>query len=141
MLGPEQCDIFESEGVPLKRVIIGHCSDSADLAYHRRIVERGAFIGFDRIGLERWMRDEIKVGAVAALVAQGFTDQVVLSHDNVGCMHGWPNRPEMDDPDVKNKRSFTYILREFIPALKAGGISEETIQTILVDNPRRFFEG
>ncbi len=140
MLGPEQCDLFESEGVPLNRVIIGHCSDSADLAYHRQIVDRGAFIGFDRVGLERWMNDEMKVGAIAALVAQGFTDRIVLSHDNVGCMHGWRYREGMDD-DLKNKRSFTYILREFIPALKAAGINEDAIQTILVHNPRRFFEG
>ena len=36
---------------------------------------------------------------------------------------------------------FTYISREVIPMLKAAGLTEDDIHTIMVENPRRFFEG
>ncbi len=139
-MGPEQVAIFEEEGVDPRRVTIGHCSDSADLSYLVKIAQRGAFIGFDRVGLEGYVKDEVKVGVVAALVAMGFVNQIVLSHDNVGCMHGM--RMSMaSNPEVMKKRSYTYVLREFVPAMKKAGITDAHIKTMLVDNPRRFFEG
>ena len=134
-LGPEQLDIFEGAGLDPRRVTIGHCSDSADIAYLVSILKRGAYIGFDRIGLERWTEDETKVGVVSALVSMGYEKQIVLSHDNVGCMHGWS--PRAFDP----KRRFTYVSEEFIPRLKESGITDQAIHTMLVDNPRRYFEG
>ncbi|MEE9286091.1 MAG: phosphotriesterase-related protein [Dehalococcoidia bacterium] len=139
-MGPEQLDIFEEEGVDLHYVTVGHCSDSADLHYLRRILTRGAFVGFDRVGLEGHVSDEAKVGVVAALVAMGFIDQIVLSHDHVGCMHGM-RISMMNDPEAARKRSYTYLLREFLPKLKATGITDDALNTMLVDNPRRFFEG
>ena len=134
-MGPEQLEIFESEGVDPSRVTIGHCSDSADIVYLQKILKRGAFVGFDRVGLEHRSDDEAKLGVVTALVAMGYERQVVLSHDNVGCMHGF--RPRPPDP----KRRFTYLAEEFIPRMKASGVSEQAIHTMLVDNPRRYFEG
>jgi len=134
-MGPEQMDIFEGVGLDPKRVTIGHCSDSADIGYLVRILKRGAYIGFDRVGIEHSIDDETKAGVVTALVAMGYEKQIVLSHDNVSCMHGFRSRP----PDPK--RSFTYLLEQFVPQLKEAGVSEGAIQTMLVDNPRRFFEG
>ncbi len=134
-MGPEQLDIFEENGVDPRRVTVGHCSDSSDLAYLVKILKRGAYVGFDRVGIERMTEDEVKVGAIAALVAMGFEKQIVLSHDNVECAHGF--EPTGGNP----KRRYTFIPEEFIPALKAAGLSEDAIHTILVDNPRRYFEG
>ena len=54
--GTEQQDIFESEGVDLSRVIIGHCGDSKDIDYLVRVIGRGSYIGMDRFGLD--MRSE-----------------------------------------------------------------------------------
>ncbi len=135
-MGPEQVEIFEQQGVPPRHVTVGHCSDSADLSYLVKVLKTGAYVGFDRVGIETWVDDEIKVGTLAALVAMGYEEQLVLSHDNVGCMHG---RRPAGPPDPK--RRFTLIHEEFIPAVKKAGISEASIQTMLVDNPRRFFEG
>jgi len=139
-MGPEQVAIFEEEGVDPRRVTIGHCSDCADLAYLVKIAQRGAVIGFDRVGLEGYVKDEVKVGVVAALVAMGYGNQIVLSHDNVGCMHGM-RMTMASNPDAMKKRSYTYILREFVPAMKKAGITGAQVQTMLVENPRRFFEG
>lgn len=134
-MGPEQLDIFESEGLPPYRVTIGHCSDSPNIAYLIKILKRGAYVGLDRVGIEMWTDDETKLGVVAALVALGYEKQLVLSHDNVGCMHGFRPRPQ------EPKRRFTYLHQEFIPRMRAAGISEKALHTMLVENPRRYFEG
>ncbi len=47
----------------------------------------------------------------------------------------------MSNPEMAKKRSYTYLLREFLPKLKATGITSDTLNTMLVDNPRRYFEG
>lgn len=135
-MGPAQLDIFEEEGLDLRRVTVGHCSDSADLNYHVSMLQRGAYIGFDRLGLETWVDDKTKIGIIAALVGMGFTSQIVFSHDNVGCLHGMKIGP-FDHA----KRRFTYLLEEFIPELKRCGVTTNDIDQILVANPRRYFEG
>jgi phosphotriesterase-related protein len=136
-MGQEQLNLFEEEGVPPHHVTIGHCSDSKDMDYLAGIAKRGAYIGFDRVGIEAWVNDEIKLGMIAGLVAMGFERHIVLSHDNVGCSHAPRATRRPPDP----KRRFTLIHEEFIPAMKRAGISERTIETMLVDNIRRFFEG
>ena len=135
-MGPQQLDIFEDEGLDLRRVTVGHCSDSADLDYHVSMLRRGAYIGFDRLGLENFVDDETKIGVIAALVAMGFSSQIVFSHDNVGCLHGLKTRPM--NPE---KRRYTYLLESFVPELRRSGVPQDDIDRILVENPRRYFEG
>ena len=36
-------------------------------------------------------------------------------------------------------RGYTNLAREFLPALRAQGVSTETIQQLVVDNPKRAF--
>jgi phosphotriesterase-related protein len=50
-MGTKQQDVFESEGVDLGRVVIGHSGDSTDTGYLERLIERGSYIGMDRFGL------------------------------------------------------------------------------------------
>ena len=141
-MGPEQMEIFMDEGLEPRKVTVGHCSDSADIPYLTRILDTGAFLGFDRVGIEIYTKDETKVGVMAALVAMGYTSQIVFSHDNVGCMHGMgPVSRFTPTPEAQSKRRYTYLLEEFVPKLKEAGVSEEAIRQILVDNPRRYFEG
>ena len=100
------------------------------------MLRRGAYIGFDRLGLENFVDDETKVGVIAALVAMGFSSQIVFSHDNVGCLHGLKTRPT--NPE---KRRYTYLLESFVPELRRSGVSQDDIDRILIENPRRYFEG
>ncbi len=50
--GLEQQDLFESEGVDLRRVIIGHSGDSEDLDYLTKLADRGSYLGMDRFGID-----------------------------------------------------------------------------------------
>src|SRR5690606_17647235 len=79
--GLEQLAVFVDEGVDLSKVVIGHSGDTTDLHYLRRLLGHGITIGMDRFGLDLILDFESRVDTVAALVAEGFANQIVLSHD------------------------------------------------------------
>ena len=61
------------------------------------------------------------------MVEAGFADRIVLSCSAIG--YG------IDVPQPKH--SFGHLLKTFVPELKKAGVSEDAINTILVENPRR----
>ena len=50
-VGLDQLDVFEAEGADLSRVVIGHADSNPSLDYHLAIVERGATVEFDFLGM------------------------------------------------------------------------------------------
>ena len=138
-MGREQLDIFASEGVDLQRVIIGHSCGSADLGYHRDMLDRGCFLGFDRFGLDFLHPDKLRLAALVGLLGVGYEKQIVLSHDSVWC---WLGRGLDLPPEtaklVENWKP-THVFQNIVPALKRAGVSEEKIRAMLVENPRRYF--
>ena len=135
--GLEQQDIFESEGVDLTRVVIGHSGDTTDLDYLEELMARGSFIGMDRFGIDLEVSFEDRVATVAALCERGHADQMVLSHD-ASCYIDWLPMDQL--PVVLPNWNFLHISRDVIPALKERGVTDEQIDQMLVDNPRRYFE-
>jgi phosphotriesterase-related protein len=138
-MGGEQLDILASEGVDFGRVIIGHSCGTANLEYHLSLLDRGVFLGFDRFGLEALYPDRLRIAALAGLLSIGYAKQIVLSHDYVGCFLG---RSMFRTPESQRglaKWSYTHLFKEVLPKLRAIGVSEAQIQTMLVENPRRFF--
>ena len=131
----EQMDVIEGEGVNLSHVVIGHMAtikpEHDPLATHKRIAQRGAFIGLDTLGHEMG-RSHVpaadKVRMVQDLLEAGLEDHVLLSSDMGNERqfqryygHGWAS-----------------VLMQFVPKLRFAGVPEDSIQKILVDNPRRF---
>jgi phosphotriesterase-related protein len=148
LCGPEQQDLFEQHGVPLRHCLIGHSCGNPDHAYHRRIVQRDSYIGFDRIGLIRRQSDEVRADNVVKLVDAGFGRQVMLSQDGY-C--GWRGKfffepsPERS-AEIDARRASgewptpqTYIFTHFLPKLRERGISDEQIDVFLTENPRAYF--
>jgi phosphotriesterase-related protein len=140
-MGREQLNIFESEGVPFSKVIIGHSCGSSDLRYHTDMLDRGCYLGFDRFGLDLLHPDRLRLAALIGLVGIGFEKQLVLSHDSVACWKG-KGMPEMDAKMRKLVENWkpTHIFKDIIPALKHAGVPEQKITTMMVENPRRYFE-
>jgi phosphotriesterase-related protein len=138
-MGREQLDIFAAEGVDLQRVIIGHSCGSADLGYHRDMLDRGCFLGFDRFGLDFLHPDKLRLAALIGLLGVGYEKQIVLSHDSVWC---WLGRGLDLPPEtaklIENWKP-THVFQNILPALKRAGVSEEKIRAMLVDNPRCYF--
>jgi phosphotriesterase-related protein len=139
-MGREQLDIFESEGVDLHKVIIGHSCGSADLRYHTDMLDRGCYLGFDRFGLEFLHPDRLRLASLIGLLGVGFDRQIVLSHDSVACIlgRGLGLPPEIMET-IKNWEP-THIFKNILPALRHAGVPEQKINTMMVDNPRHFFE-
>jgi len=142
--GIEQADLFVKEGADINKILIGHVSNSTDINYHKAIADKGFHIGFDRLGFTFYTQDDICVKNIAELCKQGYTDRILLSHDTVNF---WRGRPiTLDVPkelaDAMNKsHRVDHVCKEIVPALKAAGVTDKQIETMLVDNPRSLFTG
>jgi phosphotriesterase-related protein len=126
-MATEQLDLLEEGGADPGRILVGHMDCNDDLKAHLAVAERGAFVGFDRIGLARFLPDEVRVRTIVGMIEHGYAGNVILSHDLARQSRLRPN----------GGQGYGYILREFVPMLKAAGVEDAVIQTILVDNPRR----
>jgi phosphotriesterase-related protein len=130
-VGLDQLDVFAAEGADLSRVVIGHADSNPSLDYHRAIVERGATVEFDFLGmaftpLERHGEDRL-VAILRELLARGHVERILLSQD------------VCHDSQLRRYggNGYTYLAETFLPRLRAGGVSEEEFRTMTVDNPRR----
>ena len=135
--GLEQQRIFEQEGVDLSRVIIGHSGDSTDIGYLEELIAAGSYLGMDRFGLDLLLPFEDRVATVATMCERGHADKMVLSHD---AMCFFDALPEDMIPAVAPNWHYLHIHNDVLPALRARGVTEEQIDTMLIHNPRRIFE-
>ena len=130
----EQMDVIESQGVDLRRVVIGHMAtikpEDDPLGTHTAVARRGAFIGLDTVGHEMG-RSQVpeadKVRMVLRLLDAGYEDQILLSSDMANARHfktNWGN-------------GYSTVLMQFVPKLRFADVPDLTIRKILVDNPRR----
>jgi phosphotriesterase-related protein len=136
--GLDQQRILAEEGVDLSRVVIGHCGDTADLDYLEELIDNGSYIGMDRFGVDPLLGFEERVDTVARLCQLGYADRMVLSHD-ASCHIDW-----FDDEvreAVMPRWNYLHIHRDVLPALRERGVADEQIAQMLVDNPKRIFEG
>lgn len=131
--------LFTEERVDLTKVVIGHAGDSTDLDYLMELADTGATLGMDRFGLDLYGNTEARVGVVAALAARGYADRMVLSHD-AGCFGDF--LAEGSEPfraQYLPNWQYRYIPDEVLPMLRAAGVTEQQIEQMLIDNPRRYF--
>ncbi len=137
--GVEQAEFLLTQGANPRKVLIGHVTNSEEIDYHRAILKRGVCICFDRLGLVSPFTapDEINVRNIATLVREGYVDRIMLSHDVVNF---WLGRTAGDVSPARRAeplRSVDHICRNVVPALKAQGVSDEEIMTMMVENPKR----
>jgi phosphotriesterase-related protein len=130
-VGLAQLDVFDAEGADLSRVVIGHADSNPSLDYHRAIVERGATVEFDFLGMSFSVRERHGEGRIVdnlrELLARGHAGRILLSQD------------VCHDSQLKRYggNGYTYLADTFLPRLRAAGVSDAEIRTITVDNPRR----
>jgi phosphotriesterase-related protein len=136
-VGLKQQDIFESEGVDLSRVIIGHSGDSDDIHYLRGLLDRGSYIGMDRFGLDLFLSTDRRVATIARLCEMGHAEKMVLSHD-AACYFDWADEALLKQ--ALPNWHYNHIPDDVIPALRQADVSDDQIRTMTVDNPRRIFE-
>ena len=135
--GLDQQRVFASEGVDLSRVVIGHSGDSTDLDYLHQLLDAGSTLGMDRFGIDMILPFEDRVDMVARLCSEGHAARMVLAHD-AACHIDWFD-PALRAAAAPNWH-FLHITADVLPALRARGVTEEQITTMLVENPRRILD-
>jgi len=143
-LARRQIAIFREEGVDLTRVKIDHSNDTTDTEYLQWILDQGCYLGLDRYP-GRLVSPHQRTVTLKALIDMGYGDRLCPSHDCI-CLHihnELPDGslPEMHDFQLANPDQFLYMKRHVIPDLRAMGVSDEAINRLFVDNPRRFLTG
>lgn len=131
-------DIFDEEGLPLERVLMGHADvgQDADEARDSKIANLGGYVGFDTIGYDTEMEDapywsrprKDRVDHFLSFIANGHLDRAVISADANCCALGWPG--------LKG-HSVNYLFEEFLPDLRAAGVGEEVFEQLLVKTPAK----
>jgi phosphotriesterase-related protein len=128
--------LVDEGGVDPARIVLGHSGDSTDVNHLSELADAGFTLGMDRMGLNTALTFEQRCDTVVELVRRGYAERMVLSHDNA-CHIDWI------DPDVRpllTQWHYLHIHEDVLPYLREHGVTEEQITTMMVDNPRRYFE-
>jgi phosphotriesterase-related protein len=133
-LGTPLLDLFESEGLDLRAVTIGHSNDTTDMAYLTGLAKRGATVGLDRFFSPDPAYVEARSTIALGLVQAGYAAQTCLGHD--GSAAGFWGRwnPEAR-PEV-----WTLVPDHEVPWLRAHGASDADIDALLSTSIRSTFE-
>jgi len=128
-------DLLEQEGADLTRVYISHNTPYVNLVDgFVTYAQRGCYVAFDLLGMEiyppialHW-KDELEpVETIKALTDKGYLKNILISQDVC-----------FSPLYVKNGGyGYAHILKNILPQFKAGGMTDEQINTIIVENPKR----
>ncbi|MCK9231419.1 MAG: hypothetical protein M0P04_01330, partial [Syntrophales bacterium] len=141
--GPEQAELLLAEGADPGRVLIGHICGSTDIDYLMRVLETGVYIGFDRLGIEGLVGtppDSRREACLIGLIGLGYAGQIMISQDWVNHWLGRPGVGEIVSLVMPNWKP-THLFDDVLPVLEKAGVTAGQIETMLVDNPRRFLSG
>ncbi len=135
--GLEVQRVMAEEGVAPGAVVLGHSGDSSDVDHLSVLAEAGFWLGMDRFGINLATSFEARADTVVELCRRGFADRMVLAHD-AACYIDWIEPAALE---FTPQWHYLHIGNEVLPYLRDHGVTDEQITTMLVDNPRRIFEG
>lgn len=141
-MGPEQAAYLLEHGADPDKIVIGHMCGNTDPDYHRRTLEYGVYIAFDRFGIQGMVgapTDEERIRTLLALLRDGYADRIMLSHDTVNL---WLGRPfELPEPFAEMMKNWhvEHLFVNVIPALRKEGIGDEVFAQLFVRNPAALF--
>jgi phosphotriesterase-related protein len=128
-------DALTKAGVAPQKIVIAHMGDSNDLEYLRGVADAGAWLGLDRFNIPHFNPDENRIETLLALLEAGYVGQIHLGHDAAVFMDFFHANP----PFANERPSYLHIGDRILPVLRERGVTREQIDTMLVDNPARFF--
>ena len=121
----------------MERICIGHSADTTDVAYLEELLSTGVYLSMDRYpggpGRPNWRQ---RNATVKALIDHGWTHRLMLGHD-------YAPGPVMEGrggPEAK-RSGYLQLASVALPALRKDGVSDEDIDTMLRDVPRKFLTG
>jgi phosphotriesterase-related protein len=142
--GPEQSGrtavrIFREEGVDLGKVVIGHAGDTNDLDYLTELADAGVTLGMDRFGLDLFNPTAERVKTIATLASRGYAASMVLAHDANCFIDYFGGAHDEVRATVMPNWHYEHITDDVLPALLAAGVTQAQIDTMMVENPVKYF--
>ena len=129
-LALEQLDLLAEEGVAASAVIVSHLGDRKGIDNILPIAARGAWINVDNIGfVGGYAPLEFRADNVAELCRLGLSDRVMLSNDIC----------ELGQLSAYGGVGYANVILNFLPMLRARGVSDDQIEQMTVVNPSRAF--
>ena len=131
--GVAQLRVLTEAGALPDRIIIGHCDAlthedmEKDMSYYHELLDGGACLAFDMFRWDEVASDADRFKRVAALVAEGFTERVVISTDTC----------RLSQMHTHGGRGFDYLFTDVMPGLCQAGLTQRQIEQIVVKNPAR----
>ncbi|MFG3369679.1 phosphotriesterase [Streptomyces sp. NPDC090032] len=128
--------LCDEEGVDPSRIVLGHSGDTTDVDHLSELAEAGFVLGMDRFGINLETTFEARAETVVEMCRRGYADRMVLSQD-ASCYIDWIDPAVMP---LLPQWHYLHIQDEVLPYLERRGVTEEQVDTMLVDVPRRYFE-
>lgn len=142
--GPfEAIDVLRESGAQLNRVVIDHMDRCSYILENRlKMLEAGCCIAYDLFGKEGYypaeaaladghlpdiLNDVGRIREIAELIDMGYLEQILISHDtglkvDLTCWGG---------------PGYAHILENAIPLMRVYGYTEEQINALTVENPKK----
>ena len=133
--------ILEEVGADLNRVVFSHTTrtfpnSARDL--RDKIMEKGCYLEYDLFGADGMyptqmamgfdvVNDAIRLTQFTEHIEDGFLDRILMSQDN--CFKVMLR--------AYGGNGYAHILELIVPKMRAKGMTEEQINTILIENPKR----
>ena len=130
--------ILDDAGADLTRTVFDHIDRAVRESKNRsQLAKTGCYLEYDLFGREGYypleMRvidmpnDAQRINEIVQLLDEGHLNQLLISQDvfikSQRCRYGgW---------------GYAHILRNTLPVMRAKGVSEEVVHTIMVGNPKR----
>ncbi len=143
----ETIKILGDAGADLSRTVISHCQFSPfNRATWHKIAEAGCYLEFDIFGqfmnyplaqdpavlreehLISIRSDVDNINEIKGLIDEGYLNHILISHD-ICWKHHYV---------TYGGAGYAHILRNIVPWMRRGGISDEQIHTMMVENPKRY---
>lgn len=133
--------ILEEVGADLSRLAFSHTTRTFPISARdtrAKIVEKGCYLEYDLFGADGIYptqmamgfdvaNDAIRITQLMELIEDGFLNQILISQDN--CFKVMLR--------TYGGNGYAHILELIVPKMRAKGMTEEQINTILVENPKR----
>lgn len=138
-LGQRVLDMAEREGADLSHTVLCHMNPSGhDIEYQASLAARGAFLGYDMIGMDFFYADqgvqcpsdEDNARAILHLIDRGHLGRLLLSQDVFLKMM----------LTRYGGFGYAYLLRHFLPRLRRHGVAEAALHRLMAGNPRSVFD-
>lgn len=124
----EAVDLCAECGLDPRRVLVCHADRQAwDYAPHEAIAATGAYLEYDTVGRFKYHSDEDEARLIVHMLSRGYGDRLLLSLDTTA------QRLSSYGGEI----GLDYLLRTFLPRLRACGVSEDDLARITRENPAR----